>query len=102
MAKYSIVSTMHNGKIDVISNISTSVERADIYRIIFGKAVDEKISESRNNEDNCKRIAFLGKVPVESLLRQCAKEESADKMVQRVLKPVIWMIRDGLFDHPAV
>jgi len=102
LAKYSIVKTIHNNKIDVISNTNTSTERADIYRIICGKLVDERITEKLKKDFAYRQTIILGNIPVESLLRQCAGEAKTDKMVQRVLTPVLLMIREGKFDDQSV
>jgi len=76
-------------------------ELNSIYRIVSGKLVDDFIVRSSNgNKDYMQTVFHEVSLPFQ--LSDGYKDVIiTDEMVQRVLAPVLWMIRDGKFDRPS-
>ena len=101
MAKCNSTKTKLTSQCCASGNVNKPAELNSIYRIVGGKLVDDFIARSAYSSINHKQMMF----PEVSLPYQMADTYMEDliteEMVQRVLAPVLWMIREGKFDRPS-
>ena len=82
-------------------NMNETVKRAGIFRRGGGTLKDERITFRTNLLKSYRRTKPRRMVPLEQVFNDYAGETISDETVQRVIAPVIWMIRKGVFDSTA-
>jgi len=76
-------------------------ELNSIYRIVSGKLVDDFIVRSANGSKEYMKTMFQEVSLPFQMADIYTDEFITDEMVQRVLAPVVWMIREGKFDRQS-
>jgi len=99
VAKYKKLKIMRKEQRDAYWNSEGLTARANIFRIVGGALVDEWIAGSANADANHEQANASKLVPYAQTPSEYIEETITDEMVQRVLAPVILMIREGKFDR---
>jgi len=77
-------------------------ELNSIYRIVSGKLIDDfMIRSADENKEHMQAMFHEVNLPFQ-IAENYTDEVVTDEMVQRVLAPVLWMIRKGKFDRPFI
>jgi len=99
MAKYNNLKIMRKEQRDAYWSSDGLAANANIYRIIGGARVDEWIACNANADAGYELANAPGAAPYVHTKPGNIYEAITDEMVQRVLAPVIKMIREGAFDR---
>jgi len=76
-------------------------ELNSIYRIVSGKLIDDFVVRSADvSKENTQAKFHEVDLPIR-MANNFTTEIITEEMVQRVLAPVLWMIRDGKFDRTS-
>ena len=81
-------------------NVTDSAELNSIYSIVSGKLTDDFMIRSSDGNKNYMQPMFSEVNLPGQMADVYTDKVITDEMVQRVLKPVLWMIREGKFDRP--
>ena len=101
MAKRNSSKTSRKSQSCAFDAVIKPAELNTIYRIVSGKLVDDFIVRSTNgNRDYMQRMFQEVSLPFQ-MSDIYTDVIITDEMVQRVLAPVLWMIREGKFDRPS-
>ena len=82
-------------------NMNEAVKRAGIFRSGGGSLKDERLTFRKNLLKSYRRTKPRRRTSLEQVFQDYTGETITDETVQRVIAPVIWMIRKGVFDSPA-
>ena len=101
MAKRENTKTIQLVQYHTFWNMNEMVKRAGIFRRGGGMLKDERITFRTNLLKSYRRTKPRRMIPLEQVFHDYAGETITDETVQRVIAPVIWMIRKGAFDNQA-
>ena len=101
MAKRENTKTTQLVQYHIFWNMNETVKRAGIFRRGGGILKDERLTFRTNLLKSYRRTKPRRMMPLEQVFHEYTGETITDETVQRVIAPVIWMIRKGVFDGPA-